>query len=302
MGAQASYLKASTGPIKSVGDGIGTFVQYQGGKIVTTRAHGTRAVYSWIDSKWQAMGGPLGAMGYPTSDQITGLRDGGWIQIFQRGCVTDSAGTTTQVVYDIRWTKWQAEGREKGLLGYPTGACAFNLRDSGWLQPFQGGAITDSASTTTQVVHNIRYTRWVQAGRENGSLGYPTGACAFNLRDSGWLQLFQGGAITDSASTSTQLVLGVMATAWAAASRQQGVLAYPVAGEVVESRGRHQVFQGGELWALGSGPARRVVGAVLAQWKSAGGATGRYGYPLTDTTSTADGRLTCTFEGGTIVA
>jgi uncharacterized protein with LGFP repeats len=40
---------------------------------------------------------------------------------------------------------------------------------------------------------------------------------------------------------------------------------------------------------------------VLSQWKAAGGATGKYGYPVTDTVS-SNGKLTCTFEGGTITA
>jgi hypothetical protein len=299
LGEQGSYLRASAGPVRQVGDGKGAYVQYQGGKIVTNHTNGTRAVPSFIDEKWQAMGGPRGVMGYPASDQITGLRDSGWIQIFANGAVTDSASTTTQVVYDIRWTKWKAAGRETGLLRYPTSGVSFNLKDGGWMQPFQNGAITDSPGTTTQVVHDIRWTRWQQVGRENGVLGYPTGPCVFNLRDSGWLQLFQGGAITDSASTSTQVVSGDMAVGWAAAGRQDGVLHYPVAAVAADGRGTHQVFQGGELWALAGSPARRVYSAVLTQWKAEGGAGGRYGYPLTDTTGSG-GSLTCRFEGGTI--
>ncbi|HET8766029.1 MAG TPA: hypothetical protein VFM86_01770, partial [Pedococcus sp.] len=67
LGAQGSFLRASTGPIRSVGDGRGSYVQYQGGKIVTNSTNGTRAVPYWIDAKWQAMGGPRGVMGYPAS-------------------------------------------------------------------------------------------------------------------------------------------------------------------------------------------------------------------------------------------
>ena len=48
-----------------------------------------------------------------------------------------------------------------------------------------------------------------------------------------------------------------------------------------DGRGESQAFQKGGLWALGSGPARRVYGAVLDEWKAEGGAGGRYGYPLT---------------------
>ena len=42
-------------------------------------------------------------------------------------------------------------------------------------------------------------------------------------------------------------------------------------------------------------------GDVLREWKAAGGASGRYGYPVSDTVSDG-GRLTCQFEGGTITA
>jgi uncharacterized protein with LGFP repeats len=80
------------------------------------------------------------------------------------------------------------------------------------------------------------------------------------------------------------------------------VLGYPTAALTGDGRGESQVFQKGELWALGSGPARRVHGAVLDEWKAEGGAGGRYGYPLTDTVETPGGRLTCEFEGGTITA
>ena len=55
-----------------------------------------------------------------------------------------------------------------------------------------------------------------------------------------------------------------------------------------------------EPGALGTGPGRRVLGSVRAEWKAQGGATGPYGYPRTDTRRLADGTMTCTFEGGTI--
>ena len=63
-----------------------------------------------------------------------------------------------------------------------------------------------------------------------------------------------------------------------------------------------QDFQRGELWALPGGTPRRVCGAVLDQWKAAGGAAGAYGYPTTDTVDAGNGQLTCTFEGGMITA
>jgi uncharacterized protein with LGFP repeats len=302
MGAQGSFLKASTGPVRSVGDGKGSYVQYQGGKIVTNPTNGTRAVAWWVDEKWQAMGGPRGVMGYPASDVIRGLKDSGWIQIFANGAVTDSASTTTQVVYDVMWRTWTSLGRESGVMGYPTSGVQRGLTDGGWIQTFQNGAVTDSASTSTQAVYDVMWRKWVESGREGGSLGYPTSGVQRGLPDGGWIQTFQKGALTDSTSTTTQVVAGVMYDAWWLSGRWLGPLMYPTTGVVVESRGSQQGFQGGGLWALGTGPARRVYGAVLSQWQAADGADGTYGWPLTDTVRTDDGRLTCQFEGGTITA
>jgi uncharacterized protein with LGFP repeats len=302
LGEQRSFLRASTGPVRQVGDGKGAYVQYQGGKIVTSPDHGTRALLAWVDQHWQAMGGPRGVMGYPASDRITGLRDGGWIQVFANGAVTDSASTTTQVVFGSMWNQWKALGRENSPLGYPTSGIQRGLRDSGWIQTFQRGCFTDSASTSTQAVFGSMWDQWTASGREDGPLGYPTSGIQRGLPDSGWVQTFQEGCFTDSASTATQFVAGAMYGAWLASGRWSGVLRYPTAPARATSRGSFQTFQAGEVWALSGKPGYDVFGNVLARWKDAGGATGPYGYPLSRTLRTDDGRFTCTFEGGVITA
>jgi uncharacterized protein with LGFP repeats len=248
MGAQGSYLKASKGPVKSMGDGVGTYVQYQGGVIISSSRTGTRVMNSWVQSKWASLGRSNGALGYPTSDQITGLRDGGWVQLFEDGAVTDSPRTTTQIVYNVRYLKWTQAGRENGVLGYPTGTATFGLRSGGWMQLFQGGCITDSPGTTTQVVHGPIYTAWVSGGRENGPLGYPKG------------------------------------------------------GQVTYATGTAQGFEYGEMWAKTGLAPRRVLNRMLTAWRAAGGTNGPYGWPTGDTVVAADGTQTCTFEGGTLTA
>lgn len=355
MGEQGSFLKASTGPQRSVGDGRGAYVAYQGGSIYSSKQSGTRAVPTAVRTVWGQVGGPTGILGYPISDRITGLRDGGWIQIFERGAITDSAHTYVAVVYGDAWTQWKGSGREAGHLGYPTSNRHSGLRDTGWRQDFQYGVVIDSASTSTNQIYGEAYAQWNGTGRETGRLGYPRANRVSGLVNGGWRQDFQFGVVIDSASTSTKTiygdaytvwvatgreggrlgypranrvsglvrqgwmqefltgricasadtptvaVAGVMNTAWGAQGRETGVLGYPTANATSDSRGSHQVFQGGELWALGTGAARLVYGDVLTQWKAAGGAGGSYGYPLTDTVS-SNGRLTCQFEGGTITA
>ena len=298
MGEQASYLKASMGPVRSVGDGVGRYVDFQGGVIVWTAKYRAVALTTFVRQVWGANGGPQGGrLGYPTAARVA-TPDNGWLQTFERGAITDSASTSTQVVWGYRWTIWQASGRERGILGYPTGPYTASAQ-SGWFQLFQKGAIVDSPVTTTRVVSGPIYSAWSLLSRERGPLGYPTGPQQ-TLSD-GWIQLFQNGAITGGPVT-TEAVPAPMYTPWVNAGREAGVLGYPTGPSHTEPRGLAQFFQRGELWALGSTTPRRVHGAVLTAWKSEGGATGRYGYPVADTTDAGGGRLTCTFEGGTITA
>jgi uncharacterized protein with LGFP repeats len=301
MGAQGSFLKASTSPIRLVGDGKGSYVTYQGGITYYTRSTRAHPMTSSVKYYHDAEGGPRGErLGYPVADRENGLRDGGWLQRFENGVLVDSKSTSVKAVWGTRWVIWQREGREGGNLRYPVSAVSSPSAGT-WIQTFQNGAIVASPQTPAVTVWGTRWVMWQQAGREGGRLGYPTGSVVSPSAGT-WTQAFQKGAITASPTGGAHLVEGVMWSAWRAAGQGSGVLRYPTGDLTTRNRGLSQTFQGGELWALGSGTARRVYGAVLAEWNAAGGATGTYGYPVGDTGPTGDGRLTCTFEGGTITA
>lgn len=295
MGEQASFLKASKGPVGYVGDGRGRYVLFQGGVIYYTSSYGAVAMTEFVRTVYAKYGGPKGArLGYATADKVA-TPDSGWLQTFERGAITDSAHSSTQAVYGEAWTVWKANGRERGILGYPTSAYTAGSQ-GGWYQLFQKGAIADSPSTTTQVVSGDSYLKWSRLSRDRGPLGYPT--AAQQAVSGGWIQLFQNGAIAGG-PVPAEAVPSPMYAPWVEAGRESGVLGFPTGPSHLEPRGVAQFFQGGELWALGLVDPRRVYGAVLTQWKSEGGAAGRYGYPVTDTVPSGDG-LTCTFEGGTI--
>ncbi|WP_406832782.1 hypothetical protein ABEG17_08160 [Pedococcus sp. KACC 23699] len=300
VGAQGSFLKASLGPIKANGDSRGTRVDYQGGSIYTTSKTGTRAVPNVVKSVWTQVDGINGLLGYPTSDWLTGRAQGGWIQLFERGAIADSPSTPTKVVYGDAYTAWSSAKREAGVLGYPKSNRYSGMAGGGWRQEFQSGWVVDSPSTPVKIVYGEAFAAWTRVGRETGRLGYPVSNRYGAMADSGWRQEFQKGVIIDSASTTTQAISGVIHTAWVAGGREGGSLHYPTGAQGTDARGIYQNFQGGDVWALGSGPGRRVLGAVRVEWKAQGGAGGRYGYPLTDTQTLPDGSLSCTFEGGTI--
>ena len=297
MGGHRSYLKASTGPIRTIADGRGRYVLYQGGRIWSTSTTPAVAMTTFVDSQYNAHGG-ASTLGYPKAARVNGLRDGGWIHVCEKGALVDSASTTTTAVWGIRWTKWLAEGRENGHLQYPVSAVDYRT-DGSWIQVFQTGCIVDSAQTVTQTVWGIRWTRWVEAGRESGVLGYPVASVEI-LPNGAWIQRFQRGCFVDSSATTTRMVRDATWTAWQQVGRESGVLGFPVAEQVDVPGGAGQRFERGGIWGRTGSTAWAVRGGVLTAWESAGGVEGRYGFPTAHVVANAGGTLTGTFEGGTI--
>ena len=302
IGDMASFLRASTGPEHRIGDAAGgVYVTYQHGSIYWTPATGAQPLGTVAMQAWSATGGVTGPLRYPINASGAGTRPTGWVQLFQGGALAGTSGAVARPVWGPSWTVWKANGREGGPLGYPIAWRGANPDGRGWNQQFQAGFITASTNTPAVAVFAPISTAWVDNGRESGVLGYPTDV-RHSTGTTAWIQPFEHGAIAGTTSTPTLAVAGVMYAAWTANGGASGVLQYPVTAVSRGTRGANQEFQGGELWALRTGPGRLVYGTVLASWKAAGGADGTYGYPLTDTTVTSTGQLTCTFEGGTITA
>lgn len=301
IGDMASFLRASTGPEHRIGDAAGgVYVTYQHGSIYWTSGTGAQPLGSVAMQAWTTTGGVSGPLRYPINASGAGARPTGWIQLFQGGALAGTSGAVARPVYGTSWAVWKANGREAGPLGYPIAWYEANPDGRGWHQQFQFGFVTASAVTPAVAVDGPISTAWVQNGRESGVLGYPKGAQTSGTGT--WIQEFEHGSIAGTTSTPTVAVAGVMYAGWSAQGGASGMLKYPLTPLILRARGSSQTFQGGQLWALGTGPARLVYGAVLTAWANAGGASGSYGYPLTDTTATPDGHLTCQFENGTITA
>ncbi len=112
-------------------------------------------------------------LGYPTAALRRGLKDGGWIHVFEKGCLVDSASTTTTAVWGLRWTRWVAAGRENGVLGYPLAAVE-------QLPTARGSSASKVAASSTARARPPAWSpvppgppgsRW---GAQGGVLGFPT--------------------------------------------------------------------------------------------------------------------------------
>ncbi len=107
-----------TGAVCGLRDG-GCYQHFQGGTVLTSPASGSWAVSGPLRDGWFRTGSENGALGYPASAPVCGLRDGGCLQRFQGGSLYWSPATGAHpVVPGAVGDRWAGLGWERGL-GYP---------------------------------------------------------------------------------------------------------------------------------------------------------------------------------------
>ncbi|MCZ2806481.1 hypothetical protein O2W18_15330 [Modestobacter sp. VKM Ac-2983] len=276
---------------------------FQGGRIYSTWSTGTRILSGPIQTAWTAQGWENGPLGYPRSDQVCGLADGGCRQEFQGGAIYSSPTAGAFPTSGTIAAAWQAAGGEDGPLGYPVTGVICGMKESGCGQVFEDGRVYSTPATGAHAITGTMHRAWVAQGYEVGKLGYPTGAAVCGLAGGGCEQQFQGGTLYSHPTAGTNAVSGVIATAWAAAGGEGGGLGYPITGLIcgMKESGCGQVFQGGRIYSTPGTGAHAMTGVLHAAWMAQGYEVGKLGYP----TGAADcglagGGCEQQFQGGTL--
>ncbi|GAB3699758.1 hypothetical protein [Mariniluteicoccus flavus] len=269
-----------SGEVCGLRDG-GCFQRFEGGSMYFSPAGGTHPVWGAMGGPWAEQGWENGAMGYPTSDEMCGLRDGGCRQDFQDGSVTWASGPGAHFVRGAIAREWRVQGAQQGWLGYPLTNEMCRLVDGGCWQVFQGGRVYWSPASGAHHVRGEIGRAWDATDYEHGRLGYPTSGEFCGLRDGGCGQHFQRGTIYWSARSGAHPVNGAIRDRYAALGWEGGHLAYPVMGEncgLINS-GCFQRFQDGSIYFSPASGVWEVWGAIYDHWASTGWETGRLGYP-----------------------
>jgi uncharacterized protein YkwD len=183
--------------------GGGSYQMYQGGAIIYSPASGARVSKGAIRTTWASTGFENGYLGYPVSDEVGGLRNGGAYQNYQGGSIIWSPKTGARISVGGIRTVWAASGYENGPLGYPTGNEVYGLKNGGVYQMYEGGAILWSPATGGYISKGGIRTLWASTGFENGRLGYPTSNEYVTGPNGSVAQNYQGGKINWSPTGSS---------------------------------------------------------------------------------------------------
>lgn len=250
VGGTSGVLGSATSSTVNGLTGGGSFQNFLHGAIHASPATGAHYTAGPIGNVWASSGWEQGPLGYPTSDPVGGLRNGGTYQNFARGAIYSAPSTGTHYVAAPFIGLWGATGWENGVLGYPTSNPVNGLVNGGSYQNFAAGSIHTSPATGTHYTQGAIEATWAATGWENGVLGYPTSDPVAGLRDGGSYQTFASGSVYSSPATGAHWVTGAVLAAWGATGWERGTYGYPVGNPVTLPSGQmQQQFQGGVITA-----------------------------------------------------
>jgi uncharacterized protein with LGFP repeats len=117
-GGATGLLGMVTSDPKPTPDGIGVFMEFEGGAVYSSPSSGTHDIAGVIRDKWATLQWEQGVLGYPVSD-VFSTRDGGQFSHFQHGSIYWSQNTGAFEVHGPIHDKWRDLRWEKSFLGYP---------------------------------------------------------------------------------------------------------------------------------------------------------------------------------------
>ncbi|OXM99727.1 family 16 glycosylhydrolase [Bifidobacterium vansinderenii] len=139
-GWENGWLGYPTGDELSVRGGASQ--SFQGGTVFWQNGGGTHGVKGAIRDKYSDFGWEQGKLGFPISEENTGLKDGGASQVFEHGQIHWSGGTGAHATFGAIQDHWASTGWENGWLGYPTSDEINDSAKAGEVyQNFQGGQV-----------------------------------------------------------------------------------------------------------------------------------------------------------------
>ncbi len=297
-GWERGPLGYPTSGVEALAGGNGTVVGFEGGKVFTPAPDTSYALWPAVLDRYEAAGGPAGALGLPVGSVRVEAGGGGTSADFEHGSVYWSPSTGARVLTGAVLDRYRAAGGPGGALGYPTDEGS-PLTGGGVVVPFERGAVYWTEDTGARLLTGAVLDRYRAVGGPAGALGLPT-TDVTSIVGGGRFAHFQNGSVYWSPGTGARIVSGAVRDRWAAQGWENGSLGYPTTDVTSLAGGVFAHFQGGSVYSSPATGARIVSGAVRDRWAAAGWENGSLGYPTTDLTPLARGGAFVHFERGSV--
>ncbi len=266
LGGETGFLGAPLAAEKVIGKG--RMRTYHNGNIYWSAAGGAHEVHGGILVCYNQKQGPLGVLGFPTTDEFNALKAGARVSRFENGAIYWSAATGAHEVHQYIFARYLALGGEKGFLGLPKtdeiGVAAGGRCD------FEGGSIYRSELSGAYEVHGAILQRYQNLNANAGFLGFPISneekVLKSNGQDSGMrVSRFQSGTIYWKAATGAWEVHGAIRSLYESLGGSLGRMGSPLTNESAVSGTdiRYNDFEKGIIvWRPGIG-AKEITKLAL---------------------------------------
>ena len=170
----------------------------------------------------------------------------------------------------------------------------------GAVQTYENGQISWSSRGGAHPIWGKILERYQSAEAEGRALGWPLNDEMKDAARGGAYQHFTGGSIYFHPSTGAHRVTGGIRNMWEVQGWERGQMGYPTGEETATANGGvYQTFQGGTAYWHPRTGTYYVHDAMLGAYGRAGYEWGRFGYPTSNETPSANGGVFQIFQGGT---
>ncbi len=280
----------------------GCYQAFQSGQIYWSPDTGAVNIWGGISTKYRSIGAEYGGiLGYPTTGEVCGLRNGGCYQNFQNGSIYWAGSVGAHYIKGGIRTAWSSFSSENGRLGYPTTDEKCGLTNGGCAQHFEGGSLYWSAPLGTIQIWGGIGKRYKAISAEQSALGFPQSTEVCGLRNGGCYQQFDGGTIVwSSASGTWESVNGPVRNYWLNTAGIDGMFGYPSSSQLPATGSSiYQQFIGGRIYHSASNGTHATRGGIGNKYIALGGHASRLGLPINDETLSGN-TYSQIFQGGTI--
>ena len=219
-----------------------------GSRIYWSEKTGAKFMRGAVLDRFLETGGESRFLGYPTSDEVCGLKNGGCYQSFSnyKAIMWSNGSGAWETTGGIRG-RWEKTGFENGKMGYPTGPEKTTSR--GWYQQYQNGIIIGTEKTGFYEITNTMKKRWDATGGEKSWFGYPTSPEVCGIRNGGCYQNYENIVLIYSPQSGIWETTGGIRDYWRELGFENGKAGYPTGPErSIEKGAWSQTYENGTIF------------------------------------------------------
>ncbi|WP_400994029.1 LGFP repeat-containing protein [Agromyces sp. GXQ0307] len=295
-GGPGGALGGPADSTRTYGDGFGQ--RFAKGWLYWSPDAGYQVVSGAIATRYAALGGPAGRLGFPVAAPVTA--DGWTTQAFENGVMHSSRTGGTFALLEPMATLFAEAGGAAGAYGAPAGDTS-RYADGGMVGRFTRSTLYWSPATGLEPTVGRIGVSHAALGGGGGILGYPTAPQTGQV-GGGLAQTFTKGTLYWSPDYGIHYALSAIDSEYRRLGGVGGMLGHPVDSTRSHvDAGFGQRFRHGSLyWSAATG-YRVSRGVIDTSYRTLGGPSGILGYPVAAETAEAGGGVSQRFEDGWLV-